>query len=57
LTKEMGMKHDDAAMFYNHLAITLYLLVTSERASYFLYIQNTNQSVDNFSHNRYQISQ
>jgi len=42
------MTHDDVAMFYNHLSITLYLLVTFERASYFLYIQNTNQIICNF---------
>lgn len=53
----MGMTHDDVAMFYNHLSITLYLLVTFERASYFLCTQNTNQSVYNFSYNQYQISE
>ena len=57
LAKEMGMTHDDVAVFYNHLSITLYILVAFERASYFLYIQNTNQSVYNFMHDPYQISE
>jgi hypothetical protein len=54
---KMGMTRDDAAMFYNNLSITHISRGNFRRGFVHFYVQYTNQTLCNLSHNPYPLSQ